>query len=259
MKNEIICYAQGYPIEKLNNLILSYHLNASNKDTELVILYKDMTFSTKDFDSKPVKVFSVDQIDKIYNVYTTLSPYTLKVLYFYLYCKYFSKANNVFLCDATDVFFNDDPFELVQENVSLFIEDQKIGNCPVNAEWMKICYNQDILNTLRNKSILNGGLILGSRVKCLDLLKEMYTDIAGVIGRIGNYRNLDQAVLNKVVYFDELNYHISRDNSMVNCAHISHLIPKFEHGLIDVFPDKDGIMPYVVHQYPCFKNLKITW
>lgn len=250
MKNEIICYAQGYDSKKLANFINSFNLNVRGAD--LIIITKNTELKCNQ-----VTQVNSDIMDLAYKVDTSLSPYTLKVIYFYLYCKHISKADNVFLCDCTDVFFNQSPFGILKDKVSVFTENELIKNCLVNTEWVKLCYNQDILNLLYQKPIINGGLILGNRIECLSLLKEMCVEISGVIGRIGNYRNLDQAVLNKVVYFDELKYNIESTWDAVNCAHLTNtgIIPIFKNNKLYL----DDFTPHIVHQYPCFKNLEVKW
>jgi len=255
--NEIVTFGQGYSFDKMNNIIKSFEKNGYNENTKMVFLYKNMIIPSSVKDKKYIECIDVSGLDIKYGVDTSQSPYVLKVIYFYLYCKHISKANNVFLCDCTDLFINKDPFELVKDKVSVFTETEYIGKCQCNTTQVLIVYNQDILRIIHDKLIINGGLILGERTKCADLLKEMCADTADMIGRRGPYSNPDQAILNKVVYFDELNYHVSKDQSMVNCSHLSR-----QNHTVDYKDNKiiiNGKIPHVVHQYPCFKNLNIVW
>jgi len=255
--NEIVCYSQNYSFDKMNNIITSFEINAIDKYTKIIFLYKNMVIPEHIKEKKHISCIDVSTMDVKYNVDTSLSPYVLKVIYFYLYSKHTSQADNVFLCDCTDLFFNKNPFELVKDKVSVFTETEYILNCDCNTTQIHIVYNPDIYQIIKDKLIINGGLILGKRTQCIDLLKEMCTDTADMIGRRGNYSNPDQAILNKVVYFDELNYHVSQDGTMVNCSHLSRQnVPvEFVNQKITV----SGKEPHVVHQYPCFKHLNIIW
>jgi hypothetical protein len=135
------------------------------------------------------------------------------------------------------------PFELITtEKAYVTSENYKIGNCKTNMTWLQICYDSTILNLLKDKEILNGGSILGKRKACVYLLSEMMLDIASIIPRTNNYPVIDQAVLNKVVYFDQFNYVILRNHEIVNLAYSSSMT--------------DFSKSYVVHQYDVNKQLE---
>lgn len=251
--NEVITYAQNYDL----NDGIKVFVESFNKqciDSQLTVIYKNLTPDLIGY----LKQYSVNLIDAAtldaqFNVVQNISPYTLKVIYFYLYSKNITTSTNLFLCDFTDIFFNKNPFELVKDLASVFTEDEIIGNCQTNTTWLNICYNKDIAGLLSSSQIVNGGLILGTRQTCVDLLKEMMTEVGLVLGRIGNYQNIDQAILNKVVHFNKAQYNVVTDHSMINFAHFI----KKTYTIQDAEPISIGdLVTYVLHQYDCDKRLE---
>lgn len=248
--DEIITYGQGY---KLSSGIKVFVKSAKNICSNVTIiasgLTNDLLKFLKDYD---INVVDAKEMAKKYNVKVDISPYTLKVIYFYLYCKHYSTASNVYLCDFTDIFFQKNPFDLIQ-NPKPYItsENYNICNCETNTTWINLCYNSDIYNLLKKYEILNGGSILGNRENTTNLLKEMCLDMTEIISRIGNYQNIDQASLNKTVYFDQKRYNILNNLEIANLAHFSKAKVNYEPMI--TINDK---LPYVIHQYDVIKTLE---
>ena len=193
--------------------------------------------------NEDVNVVRGSDLSEKYKVSQSISPYTLKTIFFYLYTKHVTKSDQVYLCDFTDIFIQRSPFELIKtDKVYVTSENYPIVKCDTNTTWINICYNSDIYNLLKDKEILNGGNILGIRESCVDLLHEMTLDTADVMSRIGNYTNIDQAILNKVVYFDKFRYNILRNKEIINLAYSSTMT--------------DFSTTYVIHQYDVNKQLE---
>lgn len=238
--NEIVTFGQDYDLEPGIKVFIK---SAERHSDTITVLGNKLSTGLLEFLQEHNSNFiDTTSLAKQYNVQTLLSPYTLKVIYFYLYCKHISKADNVYLCDFTDVFIQKDVFELIQNNKPYITsENYTIENCETNTTWLNICYNQDIYNLLRKNEILNGGSILGNRLSSVNLLKEMCNDMMQIISRIGNYQNIDQASMNKTVYFDKYNYNILNKQEVLNMAHTPNLT--------------DLRHPYVLHQYDVNKLL----
>lgn len=238
--NEIITFGQDYSLEPGIKVFIK---SAKKHSDKITVLGNNLSSELQTFLQKhSCNYIDVSLLAKKYNVQTSLSAYTLKVIYFYLYCKHVSKAVNVYLCDFTDIFIQKNVFELIQNNKPYVTsENFIIKQCETNTTWLNICYNSDIFNLLSNKEILNGGSILGKRFAATNLLKEMCNDMMQIIARIGNYQNIDQASLNKTVYFDSFNYNILTNQEIINMAHSSNT--------------NDLRHPYVIHQYDVNKEL----
>ena len=249
--NEIITFGKQYYI--LSDGIKVFIKCAKKHCDTLTILGNKLGEEVLEYlKEQNVNYVDVLNISEKYNVNLEISSYTLKVIFFYLYCKNYSKATNVYLCDFEDIYVQKNVFDLIKNNKPYITsENNIISNCQTNYTWINLCYNQDIYNLLKNYEILNGGNILGQKETCVDLLKEICNDMTQIISRIGNYQNIDQASLNKVVRFDSYRYNILNNLEIANMAHLSK--SEIEYGdLIKI----DDIEPYVIHQYDFNKPLE---
>jgi hypothetical protein len=249
--NEIITYGQGY---KLSPGIKVFVKSAKKFCDTLTLISSGLTEELTQFlHDNNVNVVDAHELASKYNVQTSISPYTLKVIYFYLYCKHYSTASKVYMCDLTDVYIQKSPFELIKNlNPYVTSENQCISNCQTNTTWINICYNADIYNLLKRYQIINGGSILGYREFVTELLKEMCLDMTQIISRVGNYQNIDQASLNKVVYFDQHRYNILSNFEIANLAHYGNAKVDFQESYIKI-NDRE---PSVLHQYDVIKTLE---
>ena len=238
--NEIITFAGGYDIQPGIEVFLK---SSRDKGSRVVIDLECKESLRQRFEQEPsLTVIDARILATKYNVALGLSPYTLKVIFFYLYCKHYSKAEKVYLCDLTDVYFQKDPFLMsLEDKAYVTSENCLIRDCKTNAAWINHCYNADIYNILKDKEILNGGSILGEREKAVELLGEMCADMTQIIARVGNYPNIDQASMNKVVYFDQHRYGILNKKEVVNMAHSPE--------------DTDFHNTHIIHQYDVNKPL----
>jgi hypothetical protein len=249
--NEIVTYGQGY---KLSPGIKVFVKGAKKFSNTLTLIASGLTTELTEFlKENEVNIVDATELAKKYNIQTSISPYTLKVIYFYLYCKHYCTSSNVYLCDLTDVCIQKNVFDLIQNSKPYVTsENQYIANCQTNTTWIKLCYNQDIYNLLKKYQIINGGSILGRKESVTSLLKEMCLDMTEIISRIGNYQNIDQASLNKVVYFDQHRYNVLNNFEIANLAHYGNAEVNFDSPCITI----NNKEPYVLHQYDVIKKLE---
>jgi hypothetical protein len=248
--NEIVTYGQGY---KLSSGIKVFVQSAKQHCNTLTIISCGLTRDLEQYlNDNNVNVVDAESLATKFNIQTSLSPYTLKVIYFYLYCKHYSTSSKLYLCDLTDVYIQKSPFSLItNDKPYVTSENFNICNCPTNTTWLNLCYNSDIYNLTKKYEIINGGSILGNIESVTALLKEMCTDMTHVISRIGNYQNIDQAVLNKIVYFDQYRYNILKSFEIANLAHFG--TAKVETNSVITINNKE---PHVIHQYDVIKSLE---
>lgn len=249
--NEIITFGQGY---KLSPGIKTFIRSAKKVCNTVTVICTDLAEDVISFlNEHEVKIVDGKELAEKYNVKTTLSPYTLKMIYFYLYCKHVCNAENVYLCDFTDLCFQKNPFELIKNGKPYITsENSIIGKCQTNSVWLVHCYNQDLYSIVAKYEILNGGNIFGKKNSVVDLLKEMCHDMTLIISRIGNYQNIDQACLIKTVYFDRLRYNILNNYEIFNLANNTKAIYEQAKSTIKL----NGKVPYVIHQYDAIKLLE---
>ena len=251
--NEIVTFGKGY---SLNGGIKVFAKSAKHvPNCKTTVIGIDLSNDVIQFLTKEgVNIIDGKEIATKHNVNLNISPYTLKVIFFRLYCKHYTTSEKIYFCDFTDVYFNGNLFDIVTDLNTTYVssENQLIKKCQTNTTWLNICYNPDITNLLKNKQILNGGTILGYKESCLDLLDEMCKDMALIIGRVGNYQNIDQASLNKCVHFNFYKYTVLQNNEILNCAHQSTLSYINNNGNYQL----GSYNPYVIHQYDVIKSLE---
>ncbi|GAH10449.1 unnamed protein product, partial [marine sediment metagenome] len=85
--------------------------------------------------------------------------------YFYKYFR--PKINDfeyVMLTDSRDIIFQRDvsKYPFASETDLFFADEEKlIGDCPINAGWIRDLYGTDILSELKSKTILCSGTTIG--------------------------------------------------------------------------------------------------
>lgn len=250
--NEIITFGKDY---KLNSGIKVFIKSAKEICNNVTVIGCNLESDIEMFcKNNGANFFDSKQISSLYNVDDSISAYTLKVIYFYLYCKFVSKAKNVYVCDFTDTFFQKNVFELVKNNKPyVTTENFYIKDCPTNQTWLKICYNEDILQLLKKYEIINGtGNVFGNRLSVVSLLKEVCLDLSLIMGRVGGYPTIDQACLNKVVRFDQHSYNVLSNFEIFNLAHFANSAVSLTKQSIKI----DNKMPYVIHQYDVIKSVE---
>jgi hypothetical protein len=114
----------------------------------------------------------------------------------------------VIFSDVRDIVFQSDPIEWLKENakdydIVISSERMTYENEFWSCENMKKCYGIEYFNLLKNKPIMNGGLIAGKAAAVMDLFSRIYFKTL-----TASSPNADQAALNLIIYTEPLNYKI---------------------------------------------------
>ncbi len=118
---------------------------------------------------------------------------------------------DIFYCDITDVYFRINPFSLNNTNLWFSLEDKKIGECRTNSAWCLYCYDRSILESLRDYTVVNSGLIKGNYTQIISLYKSMLEEMANIFLKI-NYPITDQIIVNKIVYLNKIPCVLDEEN-----------------------------------------------
>jgi hypothetical protein len=243
--NEVLTYAQDYDLVPGATAFVESFLK-TQQNSQLTVIFKNLKPGLLDYlKSKSVNLVDATEYDQKYKV-TDLSPYTLKIIYYHLYIKRACKSDNLFVSDFTDVYFLKDPFTLLEDKISVFNEDEIFEKCPTNLTWLKLCYEQSVVSSLLEKTIINSGVVLGSRQNFIEHFSKMVDEIKYVVGRIGNYPTIDQTIHNKVVYTNPEKYSNHSDHRIINFA---HYISKYKY-------DGPTDSTVVLHQYNRLETLR---
>lgn len=120
---------------------------------------------------------------KIYNckiIKTNINKKKIQFKRYEFFLNYINNKefNNILLCDARDIYFQENPFKYnFTGSINFFLEDYKIGNCPYNSNWIIKTYGRSELEKISNKTILCSGTVLGKFERVQEYLKLMTTHI----------------------------------------------------------------------------------
>jgi hypothetical protein len=177
----------------------------------------------------------------MYKINFLTSPYNNKILYTYLFLKKNKnelKNYNILISDISDFYFRTNPFALQTSHLTLTQESNKIGLCNTNTTWIRVSFNDIVLNKIKNNKVINGGFVLGNYEQVFELYNLIVSEMSCIFSRI-NYPILDQAIINKLVYFDNL-------PASLNNKNINHLAQKV----------KTDLNNDIIHQYKVFDHHK---
>jgi len=251
MKNEILTFGTNY---KLNDGIKTIVQSAKNTSGALTVIGVDLDRETiKYIEDNKGKYVDGRELSIKHNIDLTLSPYTLKVIFYTLYCKRYTDSDNVFICDFTDVYFQRDIFKLINDNkVTVHSELKKIETCPTNSTWINTCFGSEVYGNIKNNNIINSGTFYGKRKNINTLLDKMCTEVVRALGFCGNYLIIDQPAMNKLVYEQPDIFEVREDNKVYNLAHNTETDFTLKENYISL----NNYESYVLHQYDVNEKLK---
>ena len=112
--NELVTYGQNYSF--VPGIRVLFKSAAKFCDKITLINFNLPTDVIEFCKANEVNIIDANELALKYNVDVNLSPYTLKVIFFYLYIKHISKSTNMFMCDLTDVYIQKNVFDINKEN-----------------------------------------------------------------------------------------------------------------------------------------------
>lgn len=157
--------------------------------------------------------------------------------------------------DVTDSYFQSNPFIDFEENLFITSEGIDIGEESWNTNMLNNFYGKDITEKIKDKEVLCGGVIGGSKtkfIKLCDLIIEEYNRL-GFNTELG----IDQIILQKLIYNDNLNDNITirlpKDNFCIHLHAFKHY-PDIVKYKLDIQNNKVIFLKgqnkfCIVHQY----------
>jgi hypothetical protein len=159
--------------------------------------------------------------------------------------------DRVFMFDAFDCYFHQDPFEVLNfQAMGFFKEGWTIGDTEVNEEWTYRCFNHSVLASIRQFDVLCSGTIYGPPAEFLKFEAVLFDR------DYWRHCNVDQPILNYIVHTGVLksrgiSYRLLSCTGPVltlsNCSRNFTIVD----GMKEVVKG-DGVVPHVVHQWKAF-------
>ena len=201
MKNtNCVCYIEGTNYD-LSGIKVTFKSLREHYNDLITVLYKSVDEKLLTF----LRSQNVNCIDcSEYKVTFNTSPYNNKVIYSYLFLrknKDVLQNHTILLCDISDIYFKCNPFDLFTGQFTLFLEDKNFRHCDCNSTWINICYGPVVLNSMLDKIVVNAGIYLSNYFELLEFMQLMVKEMSVILGKI-NYPIVEQAIVNKLVYFD---------------------------------------------------------
>ena len=167
-KNLVISPAVGLEVDQVLFFIKSLRKYYKD-DVCLVIGEKDLALE--------------NELEKyqIITIKTNIAKKAIQLKRYGIFLNFLKDKNykNILFCDCRDIYFQSNPFDFnYKGEINFFLEDKKIMDCPVNSNWMKKTYGEKVFNSLKNKTILCGGTILGSYDKIKEYLNLMISNLS---------------------------------------------------------------------------------
>lgn len=156
----------------------------------------------------------------------------------------------ILLTDIRDVVFQGHPFRQAPNGRVLFFleSDRKIGECPINADWMVRAYGQSTLQELAQHPVSCAGTVMGTPDGLLEYLSHMVRHIVAVPPE-HRFSGVDQAIHNYILAKQLVGGTVVVANGLAVMTVPSSVptgIRLLDNGLIG---NPDGSVSEVVHQY----------
>ena len=269
---QLVCPLIKSPNEyKHEKILLGYLKNKKNTEELMAFLKTSMLFSSYNYDiaiciaDDPVDETLVNEL-KAFGV----TPYIVSskceevcIDRYYAYKKFLSENAHykyVLHTDVTDVFFQNDPFIYVDDDLIISSENIKIKNETWNSSSIQHLYGKEIYENIKNQKVLCGGIIGGSTSKFLNLCDLIISEY----DKFKTFKmfGIDQPIIQKLVYNDDLDINIIGPESAF--AINLHVVEKYSNLFKNIqILDNKSVSIYernfsIVHQYNRFPKLYKT-
>jgi hypothetical protein len=240
--NLIIGLAIGYPVERIQNFVLSLR---QYYDGDVLFVIDSEDPAMLDFFNKN-NIYSMTLEEQI-NV--GLIGFERWEIYKDVINDHFPDVERVLTSDVRDVVFQGNPFDhFTDDDLQFSTEPIKIGECTIhNAKWIKDIYGDEVLDEVKDNVVLCAGVVGGTKEGILKLC-DLIIEEGQRLKEINKLTFTDQASLN-VLYGQgkcpESTLHLTGDDAMATMHHAKTLTFDREGYLLS----NNGNKIAMVHQY----------
>ena len=246
-KHVVMSFALGYEARQFRKFVLPLRKHFSGD----IILWVDDSIASSVIEL--AQEYSVKL--KVYKRSTGTNMIFDRFKVYQIECRKY--AGYCLAADFRDSFFQRNPFDQTYDSdiiLSAESSSMSIGICPFNSRWIKECYGTEVLQRLRNSTIICAGTVLANS-KGFELLAKTMFAHANKYGAQCN----DQGVLNAAYYMGAFSNHaIVQKQGLGVINTVGHLASGYveAHITSGVFVNDDGQIPALVHQYDRFPKLE---
>lgn len=250
-KDLIISVAIGYDSNQLKPFMKS--LEKTNFEGVLVLASYEPIHIDYEVNIFIVnEIVSSEDIEANFNTVNNLRPFFYKSI-----INKYVNYDNLLLIDCRDVIFQDNPFKHFKERVVHFgMEDNTIENCWINTTWIKRVYGEECFNQIKNRPILNGGIIAGNREEILPFLDYMSKAMIdkSLLDTGDNHFVMEQAIpiLYSVLFPEKVKEHFNVDKEIATLGQSESVSINRDNKIVN----NSNEAYTIVHQYDRFKPLE---
>ena len=162
---------------------------------------------------------------------------------------------NVLLTDSRDVVLQHDPFTQIGDKLISGIEEQTIGDCSINTDWITHLYGTDVHKNMSDRRIVCSGVTLGPADPMEAYLVEMCREIWKCLPKLALIAQYDQGIHNYLIHTGRINLHLTDNRTgIIATLHYenpSNIQTDATAGVVTV----QGKAPAIIHQYDRHRNL----
>jgi hypothetical protein len=247
-KNIIVSVAIGYNWEQIELFIKS--LNKTTFRGSVILLSKEYIDIPMQLNFEVINHLVADS--NWLNTVNNCRPFYYKEI-----LNIYKDVNRVLLTDCRDVIFQENPFDNFTENLLHFgMEENTIGNCWINTSWIKNTYGEEYFDMVKEKNILNGGIILGEIDKIFELLEYMTTEISNksYLDTGNNVLIMEQAV--PIKYSSDFPERVKENHTHNSKICTLGQSKSFTMRKDNLLINNNGEVYSIVHQYDRFELLE---
>jgi len=169
---------------------------------------------------------------------------------------YRHEFDNVLLTDSRDVVLQKNPFEFINGRVLSGLEEQCIGRCALNSEWLRHLYGNEVCEILSNRNIICAGVTMGPVREIEQYLTQMCGEIWRCLYKVAMAAQYDQGIHNYLIYKGSVSAELTSNQEGI-IATLHHENPSnIQTNESSSAVIVQGKLPAIVHQYDRHRNLQ---
>jgi hypothetical protein len=246
MSNIIVTTTIGYDFDTIKTFLNSLN-STSFKDRLIIIDEKIIDFDISNYNFEIIwEIVNKDDVP-----FKFIHNCNYRVFFYRKILDKYPDFDYIIFSDTRDVFFQINPFDFLNgDYIHCAMENNKIDNCKFNSYWMKSVVSPEEYESIKYRTVICGGTIIGSK-------NTIYYLIDWMIGFISHFSWMDIGDRLMILEQSALNVfglrnphliqkHYIQNSRILTCGHSSTILRINSDGILL----NDLNEPYtIIHQY----------
>ncbi len=198
MENLILGVGTGYRASVFRRFLGSLRRTGSRSSVGVFLSSSDLT-------PEIIGIFKEAEAQPLILPHTTINIQSARFRVYLEYLAAVSENTRVLITDVRDVLFQRDPFSSFEsESLLLCQEERTIGECPINSQWIREGYGDEISSKISAQRILCSGTTFGRGAALRNYLTLMTRELERIHSHGDPSVGIDQGVHNVLFYTGKL-------------------------------------------------------